>query len=34
MKLERIVNDHGLEHLADTRLLYANGTFEDLFAFH
>ena len=32
-KLERIVDDNGLEHLADLRLLHTNGTFEDLSAF-
>lgn len=32
-KLERIVDGHGLEHLADLRLLHANGTFDDLSAF-
>ena len=32
-KLERIVDDNGLEHLADLRLLHTNGSFEDLSAF-
>jgi hypothetical protein len=31
--LEGIVDDYGLEHLADLRLLSSDGTFEDLSSF-
>ena len=32
-QFESIVDDQGLEHLADLRLLHSNGKYEDLYAF-
>jgi hypothetical protein len=31
--LEKIVDDYGLEHLVDVRLLSSDGTYDDLSAF-